>query len=93
MNRNKKSADFMGEGYSLESEGFVKTEGFEKIVSLMATAGNELCKLMEDKKSFRMELYYDAKTLNTEYRFYVPNARNVPEDSESQSDLCQNLHL
>ena len=84
---------WVGGGYELESEGFIKTEGFEKVVVSLITAGSELWRLMEDKKSFCMELHYDAKTLNTQYRFYTPNEDTKSEASEYQSDLYRNLHL
>lgn len=90
-----KEAENLGGGYSLESKGFIKTEGFEKVVVLLMTACSELWKLMESKKSFRMELFYDAKTLNTDYRFFTPDKKESEacSNQECKSDLYQNLHL
>ena len=89
-----KEAENLG-GYSIESKGFIKTEGFEKVVVLLMTACSELWKLMESKKSFRMELFYDAKTLNTDYRFFTPDEKDSEacSNQECKSDLYQNLHL
>lgn len=90
-----KESENLGGGYSLESKGFIKTEGFEKVVVLLMTACSELWKLMESKKSFRMELFYDAKTLNTDYRFFTPDEKESEacSNQECKSDLYQNLHL
>lgn len=46
-------------------------------------------------KGFRVELDYNAKTLNSEYRFYLikDDASSERVNREAQSDLCQNLHL
>ena len=65
------------------------------MVATMMTAMNELWRLMESKKSFRVELNYNAKTLNSEYRLYLlkDDAPLKSANQEGQSDLYQNLHL
>ena len=42
-----------------------------------------------------MELFYDAKTLNTDYFFFTPDEKEseVCSNQECKSDLYQNLHL
>lgn len=42
-----------------------------------------------------MELFYDAKTLNTDYRFFTPDEKEFEacSNQECKSDLYQNLHL
>ena len=65
------------------------------MVATLMTATNELWRLIESKKSFRVELNYNAKTLNSEYRLYLlkDDAPLDHANQEARSDLYQNLHL
>lgn len=72
------------EGERLESKGFVKTEGFEKAIVLLMTITEEMWRLTQDNKSFRMELIYDAETLNTNYCFFVPTDKGVSDDTKQE---------
>ena len=51
----------------------VKTEGFEKSIVFLLALTEQIWTLSQEHKSFRMELYYDAETLNTNYCFFAPN--------------------
>lgn len=62
-----------GEHEYLVAQGFVKTEGFEKSVAFLMTLMQQIWEVSQKYKSFRMEMDYDAETLNTYYRFYVPD--------------------
>lgn len=63
-------------GEELAVKGFVKTEGFEKVVVLLMTMTQAIWKLSQKHKSFRMELFYDAETLNTNYCFFTPTDKD-----------------
>ena len=96
MDEEKEVINFINwGGQEPESQGLVNTKSFENMVATMMTAMNELWRLMESKKSFRVELNYNAKTLNSEYRLYLlkDDAPLGRANQEVQSDLYQNLHL
>lgn len=58
-------------GEKLAGEGFVKTDGFEKSIAFLMLAANRIWEMAKKHKSFRMELAYNAESMNTEYRFFV----------------------
>ena len=96
MDEEKEVINFINQGgQEPESQGLVNTKSFENMVATLMTAMNELWRLMESKKSFRVELDYNAKTLNSEYRLYLlkDDAPLKSANQEGQSDLYQNLHL
>ena len=96
MDEEKEVINFINRGgQEPESQGLVNTKSFENMVATLMTAMNELWRLMESKKSFRAELNYNAKTLNSEYRLYLlkDDAPLDRADQEARSDLYQNLHL
>lgn len=96
MDEEKEVINFINQGgQEPESQGLVNTKSFENMVATLMTAMNELWRLMESKKSFRVELNYNAKTLNSEYRLYLlkDDAPLKSANQEGQSDLYQNLHL
>lgn len=66
MDEEKEVINFINRGgQEPESQGLVNTKSFENMVATMMTAMNELWRLIESKKSFRVELNYNAKTLNS----------------------------
>lgn len=96
MDEEKEVINFINRGgQEPESQGLVNTKSFENMVATLMTTMNELWRLMESKKSFRVELNYNAKTLNSEYRLYLlkDDAPLKSANKEGQSDLYQNLHL
>lgn len=96
MDEEKEVINFINRGgQEPESQGLVNTKSFENMVATLMTAMNELWRLMESKKSFRAELNYNAKTLNSEYRLYLikDDAPLDRANQEARSDLYQNLHL
>lgn len=96
MDEEKEVINFINRGgQEPESQGLVNTKNFENMVATLMTAMNELWRLIESKKSFRVELNYNAKTLNSEYRLYLikDDASLDRANQEARSDLYQNLHL
>ena len=71
-------------GEKLESKGFVKTEGFEKAVVLLMSMTQAIWNLTQKNKSFRMELFYDAQTINTNYCFFTPIDTNALDDTKQE---------
>lgn len=61
-------------GETLESKGFVKTEGFEKAVVFAISLAEKIYKISSKHKRFRMELFYDAESLNVNYCFFCPSS-------------------
>lgn len=61
----------------------VKTEGFEKAVVFLMSLMEQIWQVSNKYKRFRMELSYDAESLNTNYVFFAPT-------DQSESDgKCQ----
>lgn len=78
---------------TLHAEGFIKTEGFEKTVAAFSLA-EKLFKIMEEKKSFRLEVIYDAKALNTSYCIFVPKDEDKGRNAQGSQDMkYPELHL
>ena len=66
MNEEKEVINFINRGgQEPESQGLVNTKSFENMVATMMTAMNELWRLMESKKSFRVELNYASDNKQT----------------------------
>ena len=61
-------------GEKLECKGSVKTEGFDQTIVFMMTLMQILCNSACKYKKFRMELNYDAESLNVNYCIYTPNS-------------------
>lgn len=73
----------------LIADAFVKTEGFDKSVVFFMSLLEQIWQVANKYKSFRMELYYDAEALNTNYAFFVPIDQSesdgkCPESSRKQ---------
>ena len=84
---------FSGEGETLHAEGFIKTEGFEKTVAAFSLA-EKMFRIMEEKKSFRLEVVYDAKALNTSYCIFVPKDEDKEKNAQGSQDVkYPELHL
>ena len=77
---------FSGGGETLHAEGFIKTEGFEKTVAAFSLA-EKMFRIMEEKKSFRLELVYDAKALNTNYCIFVSTDEDKGENAQGSQDV------
>ena len=73
--------DLAKDGEELLSKGFVKTEGFDKSVVFLMSLTEEIYRIATKHKSFRMELFYDAETLNTNYCFFTANS-----DGQGETD-------
>lgn len=63
--------DQKNNGEKLAGKGFVKTDGFEKLICFLMAASSRIWEMAQKHKSFRMEVEYNAETLNTEYSFFV----------------------
>lgn len=61
-------------GETFESRGFIKTEGFEKAVVFAMSLAEEIYNISSKHKRFRMELFYDAESLNVNYCFFCPSS-------------------
>lgn len=72
------------ESEKLTCKGFVKTDDFEKTVALLMQMTGVIWKIMQENKSFRMELFYDAETLNTNYCFFTPTNKCVSDDTHQE---------
>ena len=59
--------------------GGVRTEGFEKAVVFLMTLMERIFQVTQKNKSFRMELFYNAETLKTNYCFFVPTDKSVSD--------------
>ena len=73
----KKGEEFAG-------RGMVKTEGFEKTIAFLIGMAGSIYTYMNNNKSFRMELFYDAESLNTNYCFYTPVSQHEKEESPQE---------
>lgn len=69
-------------GEKFAGRGMVKTEGFEKTIAFLMGMAGSIFTYMNKNKSFRMELFYDAESLNTNYCFYTPVSQCKKEDSQ-----------
>lgn len=67
----------VGEG--LVGKGSVRTEGFDKSVAFLMSLMEQIWQVSQQHKSFRMELFYNAETLKTNYCFYAPTNRSVSD--------------
>lgn len=63
-------------------KGVVKTNGFDGTVAFMTAFMEQLYHMTSKYQSFRMELLYDAKALNTDYFFFVPITECGSDDIE-----------
>lgn len=68
----------------LAVKGHVRTDGFEKAVVLLMSMAQTIWKLTQRNKSFRMELFYNAETLNTNYCFFTPTDKDVLADTKQE---------
>lgn len=76
--------DLAKDGEELLSKGFVKTEGFDKTIAFLMSLTEEIYRIATKKKSFRMELFYDAETLNVNYCFFGLSSDGT--DAKKQED-------
>lgn len=63
---------FAKKGETVVGKGMVKTEGFDKTVAFMMSLMGQLYEVAQTHERFRMELFYDAEALNTNYCFFAP---------------------
>ena len=68
----EKAEGLAREGERIEGRGFVKTEGFDKTIAFVMSLTETIWQITQKHKSFRMELFYDAETLNTNYYLFTP---------------------
>ncbi len=66
-------------GEALVGKGSVRTEGFDKSVAFLMSLMEQIWQVSQQHKSFRMELFYNAETLKTNYCFYAPTDRPVSD--------------
>ncbi len=62
----------------------LESKGFEKAVVLLMSMTQAIWNLTQKNKSFRMELFYDAQTLNTNYCFFTPIDTNALDDTKQE---------
>ena len=77
------------DGEKLVQKGLVKTEGFDKSVVFCSTWMQQILKMMEQHKTFRMELLYDAEALNVNYCFFAP--MNTSESDNNHREYQERL--
>lgn len=70
--KNDRIENLIQDGEQLVEKGFVKTYGFEETIAFIMSITQQIWRIAQKHKSFRMELAYDAKTLNTNYFFFAP---------------------
>lgn len=66
-------------GEKLVGKGSVRTEGFEKSVVFLMSLMERIWQAAQENKSFRMELFYNAETLKTDYCFFAPIDKSVSD--------------
>ncbi len=81
----EKAEKLAREGERLEGRGFVKTEGFDKTIAFVMSLTETIFQITQKHKSFRMELFYDAETLNTNYCFFTPTDKCELKDTQQVS--------
>ncbi len=64
----------------LVGKGSIRTEGFENTVVFLMTLMEQIWQVSQINKSFRMELFYNAETLKTNYCFFAPTDKSVSDD-------------
>lgn len=74
-------------GEKLVGKGSVRTEGFEKSVVFLMSMMERIWQVAQENKSFRMELFYNAETLKTDYCFFAPIDKPASDDIERKSDF------
>ena len=77
------------DGEELVGKGSTRTGTFETAVVLLMTFAEQIWQMTQKNKSFRMELFYDAETLKTNYCFFAPIDKHgsegkCPESSDNQ---------
>lgn len=60
----------------------VRTEGFEKSIAFLMSLMEQIWQITQERKSFRMELFYNAETLKTNYCFFSPIDEPASNDSK-----------
>ncbi|MFG6384713.1 MAG: hypothetical protein K1V96_10715 [Lachnospiraceae bacterium] len=66
-------------------KGAVDTNGFNQVVAFFMCLTERIWQITQKHQSFRMELCYDAKTLKTNYCFFVPTNKHVSDDTSLES--------
>ncbi|MDE6052490.1 MAG: hypothetical protein K2G55_01730 [Lachnospiraceae bacterium] len=69
------------DGEKLIGKGSTRTECFDKAVVFFMSLMEQIWQIAQKSKSFRMELFYDAEILKTNYCFFVPTDRSVSDDT------------
>ena len=72
---DKAAEQLAREGEHLVSRGFVKTQGFEETIAFVMSLTKEIWNIAQQHKGFRMELSYNAETLNTNYCFFATTGK------------------
>lgn len=72
---DKAAEQLAREGEHLVSKGFVKTQGFEETIVFVMSLTKEIWNIAQQHKGFRMELFYNAETLNTNYCFFATTGK------------------
>ncbi len=62
-------------------KGHFRTDLFEKTVTFLMTILQAMFRIMNEHKSFRLEIKYDAEALNLHYEFFVPTDKCVSDDT------------
>ena len=66
-------------GEELVGKGSVRTEGFEKAITFFMSLTEQIWQMIQKNKDFRMELFYNAETLKTDYCFFALTDRSVSD--------------
>lgn len=73
----------------LIAKAHVKTEGFEKSVVFLMSLMEQIWQVSNKCKSFRLELFYDAEALNTNYVFFAPTDQSESDGKCQESSKKQ----
>lgn len=67
------------DGENLIGKGSVDTDGFNEAIGFFMSLTEQIWRITQKHQSFRMELYYDAETLKTNYCFFAPIDKHVSD--------------
>ena len=63
-------------GEEVVGKGSIMTEDFEKSVVCLMSLMEQIWQVGQKRQSFRMELYFNAETLQTNYCFFAPTDKS-----------------
>jgi len=78
--------ELTGNGEALAMKGHVKTDSFEKTIAFLNSLTEAIWKTAQKHESFRMELFYNAETLNTNYCLFVPTDKSVSQSFQKETE-------